>query len=98
MCFSKTLYSFHIWWVGDFGLLDMFSDGKLNNSTLLRLFRCENESVLYYHGVPEKTGWVQPLKTRLFGEIELRKFWVGDDIGQIYKMLIFGKSWEWLGL
>ena len=26
------------------------------------------------------------------------KFWVGDDIGQIYKMSIFGKSWGWLCL
>ena len=48
-----------------FGLLDMCSDRKLNNSTLVRVFGYERTHFLYYHGVPEKIGWVQPPQTSL---------------------------------
>ena len=43
------------------------------------------EKCLYDHGMAERTGWVQPPQTLLFGEIELRKLWVGDCLGKIYK-------------
>ena len=57
------------------------------------------EKCLYDHGMAERTGWVPPPQTLLFGEIELRTFWGSTGFGKnIYEMSFLGKSGGWLGL
>ena len=57
--------------------MDEFFDGDLNNSTFITVTISLNEKCLYYQGMAERTGWVQPPQSLLFVEIRYRVFGVG---------------------